>query len=25
VLVIPVGDKILPCLAEGECPVLPED
>jgi nickel-dependent lactate racemase len=25
VLVIPVGDKILPCLAEGECPVLPEN
>jgi nickel-dependent lactate racemase len=25
VLVIPVGDKILPCLEEGECPVLPEN
>jgi len=25
VLVIPVGDKILPCLAEGECPVVPEN
>jgi nickel-dependent lactate racemase len=25
VLVIPSGDKILPCLAEGECPVLPEE
>jgi nickel-dependent lactate racemase len=25
VLVIPVGDKILPCLAEGECPEVPEN
>ena len=24
VLVIPVGDKILPCLPESECPVVPE-
>ena len=25
VLVIPVGDKILPCVEEGECPVVPEN
>ncbi len=25
VLVIPTGDKILPCLAEGECPVVPDE
>ena len=25
VLVIPVGDKILPCLVGGECPVVPEN
>ena len=25
VMVIPVGDKILPCLTEGECPEVPEN